>query len=81
MSSDEEKPTTNFEFSKAELDHFEKYVSADDVYSGICLDVNANVNSKTFSKHYDPCKEVAEKSINCLRRNPGDKDLCNDYFQ
>lgn len=38
-------------------------------------------NRKDFSKHFDPCQEAANKSIKCLHRNPGQKDLCNDYFQ
>lgn len=38
-------------------------------------------NSKRFSEHYDPCQEAANKSIKCIHRNAGNKDLCNDYFQ
>ena len=37
--------------------------------------------SKRYSEHYDPCQEAANKSIKCVNRNPGNKDLCNDYFQ
>ena len=37
--------------------------------------------SKRYSEHYDPCQEAANKSIKCIHRNPGQKDLCNDYFQ
>lgn len=38
-------------------------------------------NSKSSSKYYDPCQDFANKSIRCLHRNGGDKDMCQDYFQ
>ncbi|KAK2073265.1 hypothetical protein P8C59_007556 [Phyllachora maydis] len=37
--------------------------------------------SKSKSKFLDPCQEAADKSIRCLRRNDGDRSMCQDYFQ
>ena len=37
--------------------------------------------SKQNSEYFDPCQESASRSIKCLHRNGGDKDLCADYFQ
>ena len=37
--------------------------------------------SKPHSKFFDPCQEAAERSIKCLHRNGGDRQLCMDYFQ
>ncbi|KAF4637116.1 hypothetical protein G7Y89_g956 [Cudoniella acicularis] len=36
---------------------------------------------KRFSEFYDPCQEAANKSLKCLHRNGGDRELCTDYFQ
>jgi hypothetical protein len=36
---------------------------------------------KSSSKFLDPCQEAANKSIKCMHRNGGDKDMCQDYFQ
>ncbi|CRG87979.1 Cytochrome c oxidase-assembly factor cox23, mitochondrial [Talaromyces islandicus] len=36
---------------------------------------------KNASEYYDPCQEFAERSIKCMRRNAGDRDMCHDYFQ
>jgi hypothetical protein len=38
-------------------------------------------NSKQRSEYFDPCQETAERSIRCLNRNRGDRDMCKDYFQ
>ena len=38
-------------------------------------------SSKRNSQYYDPCQEAANKSIKCMHRNAGDKDMCQDYFQ
>lgn len=37
--------------------------------------------SKRSSEFFDPCQDFAKKSIKCLRRNGGDKEMCTDYFQ
>ncbi|KAL6250281.1 Mitochondrial copper homeostasis protein [Rhinocladiella similis] len=49
-------------------------------------DVNWNKENKAFqakrtSEYYDPCQEAANKSIKCMNRNNGDRDMCQDYFQ
>ncbi|KAK3067547.1 Mitochondrial copper homeostasis protein [Teratosphaeriaceae sp. CCFEE 6253] len=36
---------------------------------------------KRNSEYFDPCQEVADKSLKCLRRNGGDRALCTDFFQ
>ncbi|KAL1972382.1 hypothetical protein VTN31DRAFT_6796 [Thermomyces dupontii] len=36
---------------------------------------------KSASEYYDPCQDFADRSIKCLRRNGGDRDMCMDYFQ
>ncbi|KAK7565806.1 cysteine alpha-hairpin motif superfamily, partial [Phyllosticta citricarpa] len=41
----------------------------------------ATTHSKSLSEYYDPCQEAASRSIRCLHRNGGDRDLCSDYFQ
>ena len=38
-------------------------------------------NRKSKSLWLDPCQEAAAKSIACLRRNDGDRTMCQDYFQ
>ncbi|KAF2454888.1 hypothetical protein BDY21DRAFT_373764 [Lineolata rhizophorae] len=43
-------------------------------------DVSNRFNSKRYSEYFDPCQEAADRSIRCLHRNPGDKDMCQDYF-
>lgn len=37
--------------------------------------------SKRSSEYFDPCQDFADKSIKCLHRNNGDKEICSDYFQ
>ncbi|KAL9104072.1 MAG: hypothetical protein Q9163_000924, partial [Psora crenata] len=37
--------------------------------------------TKEYSKYYDPCQDAATRSIRCLHRNSGDKELCSDFFQ
>lgn len=41
----------------------------------------AAFTSKEPSKYLDPCQEAASRSIKCLHRNGGDRQLCSDYFQ
>ncbi|KMP09177.1 hypothetical protein CIHG_03506 [Coccidioides immitis H538.4] len=36
---------------------------------------------KPASQFFDPCQEFADRSIKCMRRNAGDRDMCTDYFQ
>ncbi|KAJ8607625.1 hypothetical protein MRB53_040144 [Persea americana] len=35
---------------------------------------------KQNSEYFDPCQEAADKSLRCLRRNGGDRTLCQDCF-
>lgn len=37
--------------------------------------------SKSASEYYDPCQDFADRSIRCMRRNAGDREMCGDYFQ
>ncbi|PQE10071.1 cytochrome c oxidase-assembly factor cox23 protein [Rutstroemia sp. NJR-2017a BVV2] len=37
--------------------------------------------SKRPGEYLDPCQDLASRSLRCLHRNGGDKDLCTDYFQ
>ncbi|KAK5951570.1 Mitochondrial copper homeostasis protein [Knufia fluminis] len=36
---------------------------------------------KSVSKYYDPCQDAANKSIRCMNRNNGDREMCQDFFQ
>ena len=58
---------------------FERYV----LYLIIpcCLLMILMYPSKDYSKYYDPCQEAASRSIRCLHRNTGNKELCSDFFQ
>ncbi|KAL1302253.1 hypothetical protein AAFC00_002675 [Neodothiora populina] len=40
----------------------------------------AKFNSKQYSEYFDPCQEAADRSLKCLRRNGGARDMCTDYF-
>ncbi|KAF3919289.1 hypothetical protein ABW21_db0200125 [Orbilia brochopaga] len=44
-------------------------------------DVKRKFESKGSSKFFDPCQDAAERSLKCLRRNMGDREMCTDYFQ
>ncbi|TVY80384.1 Cytochrome c oxidase-assembly factor cox-23, partial [Lachnellula suecica] len=37
--------------------------------------------NKRLSEYYDPCQEAADRSLKCLHRNGGERDMCSDYFQ
>ncbi|KAF7937705.1 uncharacterized protein EAE97_007501 [Botrytis byssoidea] len=37
--------------------------------------------SKRPGEYFDPCQEAASRSLKCLARNGGDRDMCTDYFQ
>ncbi|RDW77106.1 hypothetical protein BP6252_05159 [Coleophoma cylindrospora] len=37
--------------------------------------------SKLPGEYFDPCQEAANRSLKCLHRNAGDKEMCSDYFQ
>lgn len=37
--------------------------------------------TKRVSKYVDPCQDAANKSIRCMNRNGGDKEMCQDFFQ
>lgn len=43
--------------------------------------LNNIVTSKRYSEYFDPCQEAANKSLKCLRRNGGDREMCQDYFE
>lgn len=36
---------------------------------------------KAYSEYFDPCQDAANKSIRCLNRNGGDREMCSDFFQ
>lgn len=72
------RPEPEREFTEETHDAYDSYAKNHFRLLLIVIDLS---RSKSFSKHYDPCQEVADKSIKCLHRNPGNKDLCNDYFQ
>ncbi|PNS20641.1 Cytochrome c oxidase assembly protein COX19 [Sphaceloma murrayae] len=36
--------------------------------------------AKRNSEYFDPCQEAADRSLKCLRRNGGSRDMCMDYF-
>ncbi|GAB7334568.1 hypothetical protein MBLNU13_g06547t1 [Cladosporium sp. NU13] len=38
-------------------------------------------SSKRTSEYFDPCQDAANRSLKCLRRNGGDRELCTDYFE
>lgn len=40
----------------------------------------AQFRSKRNSEYLDPCQEFADRSLKCLRRNGGARDMCMDYF-
>ncbi|KAF2223301.1 cytochrome c oxidase-assembly factor cox-23, mitochondrial [Elsinoe ampelina] len=40
----------------------------------------AQFKAKANSQYMDPCQEAANKSLKCLRRNGGSRDMCMDYF-
>ncbi|KAI0104077.1 cytochrome c oxidase-assembly factor cox-23, mitochondrial [Hypoxylon sp. NC0597] len=37
--------------------------------------------NKSNSEYFDPCQEAAARSIRCLNRNGGDRQMCTDYFE
>ncbi|KAF1953940.1 hypothetical protein CC80DRAFT_476852 [Byssothecium circinans] len=37
--------------------------------------------NKAYSEYFDPCQEAAQKSIRCLHRNGGEREMCTDFFQ
>ena len=40
----------------------------------------AQFMAKPNSQYLDPCQEAADRSLKCLRRNGGRRDMCMDYF-
>ncbi len=48
---------------------------------GSRLDQANSTSSKRYSEYFDPCQEVADRSLKCLRRNGGDRAMCQDYFE
>jgi cytochrome c oxidase assembly protein subunit 23 len=59
----------------------DNHSNPDDPKQAWNADSASKFNSKSHSKYYDPCQDFANKSIRCLHRNGGDKDMCQDYFQ
>jgi hypothetical protein len=39
------------------------------------------MSSKRNSEYFDPCQDAANRSLKCLRRNGGDRLMCQDYFE
>ncbi|ROT37060.1 hypothetical protein SODALDRAFT_334129 [Sodiomyces alkalinus F11] len=37
--------------------------------------------TKSKSQYFDPCQDAAARSIRCLKRNNGDREMCGEYFQ
>ncbi|KAF2255391.1 hypothetical protein BU26DRAFT_417579 [Trematosphaeria pertusa] len=52
--------------------------STDAAWSGPTAD---RFENKAYSEYFDPCQEAAQKSIRCLHRNGGDREMCTDFFQ
>lgn len=46
-----------------------------------CATADHTSRSKQYSQYFDPCQEAASRSLRCLHRNGGDRDMCSDYFQ
>ncbi|CCU78902.1 unnamed protein product [Blumeria hordei] len=44
-------------------------------------ETKAQFQSKQPGEYLDPCQEAASKSLKCLHRNGGDREMCTDYFQ
>lgn len=44
-------------------------------------EVSDDLGSKRYSEFFDPCQEAANRSLKCLHRNGGERDMCSDYFQ
>ncbi|RKF77948.1 Cytochrome c oxidase-assembly factor COX23, mitochondrial [Golovinomyces cichoracearum] len=42
--------------------------------------LKAQYESKRPGEYMDPCQDAASKSMKCLHRNGGDKEMCTDYF-
>ncbi|OJJ41108.1 hypothetical protein ASPWEDRAFT_73514, partial [Aspergillus wentii DTO 134E9] len=38
-------------------------------------------SNKNASEYYDPCQEFATRSLQCMKRNAFDREMCGDYFQ
>ncbi|KAJ5963625.1 uncharacterized protein N7479_003501 [Penicillium vulpinum] len=36
---------------------------------------------KHASEYYDPCQDFADRSLQCMKRNASDREMCHDYFQ
>jgi hypothetical protein len=45
------------------------------------LNLSWHCSSKRPGEYLDPCQEAAARSLKCLHRNGGDRDMCTDYFQ
>ncbi|EEQ34378.1 cytochrome c oxidase-assembly factor COX23 [Microsporum canis CBS 113480] len=79
MSSADKQTDSQNIFNKAEP-RFRKYVLLNYMSPSRCL-YNHLSSSKSASEYMDPCQEFADRSIKCMRRNNGDRDMCTDYFQ
>ncbi|OCK77208.1 hypothetical protein K432DRAFT_407509 [Lepidopterella palustris CBS 459.81] len=44
-------------------------------------DAASKFDSKPFSQYFDPCQDAAARSLRCLHRNRGDREMCSDFFQ
>ncbi|KAF1997976.1 hypothetical protein P154DRAFT_578265 [Amniculicola lignicola CBS 123094] len=43
--------------------------------------VATRFENKAHSEYFDPCQEAAQRSIRCLHRNGGEREMCSDFFQ
>ncbi|PUU80495.1 hypothetical protein B9Z19DRAFT_1079320 [Tuber borchii] len=52
-----------------------------DIEDPLHPETKAKFKAKPSSQYFDPCQEAANRSIRCLNRNAGDREMCLDYFQ
>ena len=57
------------------------YISRVMLQGRIVLAHSDGVCRKRNSEYFDPCQEAADRSLRCLRRNGGDRAMCQDYFE
>ena len=68
-------PETRKKFERSVLDHTASppRVTGQLTSSAFC--------SKRPGEFIDPCQEAAARSLKCLHRNGGAREMCADYFQ
>ncbi|KAJ9222636.1 cytochrome c oxidase-assembly factor cox23 [Paecilomyces variotii] len=55
--------------------------ATDNTPGGTWAKAETKFTRKNPSEYFDPCQDFADRSIKCMRRNAGDRDMCHDYFQ